>query len=70
MRAKALVAWLRRHERTLGARLDVDVADIDTRELAPSSQAQAIVVIGGTPHEPRLAPFERLAVPVSSAGAG
>jgi hypothetical protein len=64
LRAKALVAWLRRHERTLGVRLDVDVADIDTRELAPSS-----VVIGGTPHEPRLAPFERLAVPTALSGA-
>jgi hypothetical protein len=41
LRAKALVAWLRRHERTLGVHLDVDVADIDTRELVPSSQAEA-----------------------------
>ncbi|SAL87456.1 integrase [Caballeronia terrestris] len=69
LRAKALVAWLRRHEATLGIRLDVDVADIDTPELVPSSQAQAIVVIGGTPHEPRLAPFERLAVPTALSGA-
>ena len=69
LRAKALVAWLRRHEATLGMRLDVDVADIDTRELVPSSQAEATVVIGGTPHEPRLAPFERLAVPTALSGA-
>ena len=55
--------------RTLGVRLDVDVADIDTRELVPSSQAEATVVIGGTPHEPRLAPFERLAVPTALSGA-
>jgi integrase len=61
-RARTLVAWLRRHEATLG-RL---AADVETRELAPDEAAA--IVIGGSPEAPRLAPFERLAVPGELSG--
>ncbi|SAL05013.1 integrase [Caballeronia arationis] len=57
LRAKAPVARLRQYEATLGVRLDVDMADVDSRHPMPSSQAAATVVIGGTPSEPRLTPL-------------
>ncbi|CAE6792090.1 Tyrosine recombinase XerC [Paraburkholderia domus] len=74
LRARTIVAWLRRHEATLGARVD---ADVDERELAPVAAGQGegqgggqgtVVVIGGPPEAPRLAPFERLAVPAELSG--
>jgi integrase len=63
LRARTLVAWLRRHEAPLGVQV---AADVDTRPLMPSAEA---VVIGGSPAAPRLAPFERLAVPAAFSGA-
>ncbi|WP_330999246.1 IS1096 element passenger TnpR family protein [Burkholderia cepacia] len=66
LRAKTLVAWLRRHEATLGARIDADVdAVVDTTPLTPAPD-RAIVVGPGTDG---LAPFERLAAPVELSGA-
>ncbi|MBK5125896.1 tyrosine-type recombinase/integrase [Burkholderia sp. R-69980] len=75
LRARTIVAWLRRHEATLGARVD---ADVDVRLLVPEpgtgqgegprSGQGTVVVIGGPPEAPRLAPFERLAVPVELSG--
>lgn len=71
LRARTIVAWLRRHEATLGARVD---ADVDVRMLVPepgAGQAERpgrAVVIGGPPDAPRLAPFERLAVPAELSG--
>jgi integrase len=64
-RARVMVAWLRRHERTLGAKVD---ADVDSRALVPGSDLHNVVVIGGTVEEPRLAPFERLAIPTALSG--
>jgi integrase len=61
-RARTLVAWLRRHEATLGR----IAADVETRELAPVDASA--IVIGGSPEAPRLAPFERLAVPGELSG--
>ncbi|ONS19276.1 hypothetical protein A8E29_23070 [Burkholderia cenocepacia] len=63
LRARTLVAWLRRHETTLGARVD---ADVDTAPLAPAPD-RAIVV---GPGSAALAPLERLAAPVELSGAG
>ncbi|WP_320338848.1 IS1096 element passenger TnpR family protein [Burkholderia cenocepacia] len=63
LRAKTLVAWLRRHEATLGARVD---ADVDATPLTPAPD-RAIVVGPGTDG---LAPLERLAAPVELSGAG
>ena len=62
LRARTLVTWLRRHEATLGTRV---AADVDTRPLALTDEA---VVIGGDPATPRLAPFERMAVPAALSG--
>ncbi|MDR6412245.1 UNVERIFIED_ORG: integrase [Burkholderia sp. 1595] len=73
LRARTIVAWLRRHAATLGARID---ADVDVRALepgagqgdGPGSARGTVVVIGGPPETPRLAPFERLAVPAELSG--
>ncbi|MGF6971528.1 integrase [Paraburkholderia sp. WC7.3g] len=67
LRARTIVAWLRRHEATLGARVDPDV---DARPLTPAvgEGRGTAVVIGGPPEAPRLAPFERLAVPSDLSG--
>ena len=62
LRARTLVAWLRRHESSLGVRV---AADVDTRPFALTDEA---VVIGGDPATPRLAPFERMAVPAALSG--
>ncbi|WP_311767237.1 IS1096 element passenger TnpR family protein [Burkholderia stagnalis] len=62
LRAATLVAWLRRHEATLCARVD---ADVDATPLTPAPD-RAIVVGPGT-HG--LAPLERLAAPVELSGA-
>jgi integrase len=73
LRARAIVAWLRRHEVTLGASV---AADVDTASLVPAIEpgnanirGADAVVIGGDPAEPRLAPFEHLAVPANLSGA-
>jgi integrase len=63
LRARALVTWLRRHEATLGVTLE---ADVDTRELLPAPETA--IVIGGPPGRPKLAPFERMAVPAELCG--
>lgn len=63
LRATTLMAWLRRHEATLGARVDTDV---DATPLTPAPD-RAIVVGPGTS---ALAPLERLAAPVELSGAG
>ncbi|SAL82407.1 integrase [Caballeronia arvi] len=72
LRARAIVTWLRRHEATLGAKV---AADVDTESLVPALQpaganpgAVRAIVIGGDPAEPRLAPFEHLAVPAALSG--
>ncbi|WP_434116268.1 phage integrase family protein [Paraburkholderia caffeinilytica] len=65
LRARILVAWLRRHEATLGMRI---AADVDTRSGWPIVSANETVVIGGDPAAPRLAPFERMAVPTELSG--
>ncbi|WP_330997033.1 IS1096 element passenger TnpR family protein [Burkholderia stagnalis] len=62
LRAKTLVAWLRQHQATLGARVD---ADVDAAPLVPDP-ARAIVVGPGVPG---LVPLERLAAPVELSGA-
>ncbi|WP_175983254.1 site-specific integrase [Caballeronia zhejiangensis] len=75
LRARTVVAWLRRHEATLGIKV---AADVDTAALAPAQIAEhdaterggkRVIVIGGDPSEPRLAPFEHLAVPAELSGA-
>jgi integrase len=72
LRAQAIVAWLRRHEATLGARVD---AGVDVRALVPEpcagqgEEQGGAIVIGGSPEAPRLAPFERLTVPAELSGA-
>ncbi|CAL8480929.1 phage integrase family protein [Caballeronia sp. S22] len=82
LRARAIVAWLRRHETTLGTNV---AADVDTASLVPAETgvtgerrgerpgevqgADPFIVIGGDVHEPRLAPFEHLAVPAGLSGA-
>ncbi|WP_244818662.1 phage integrase family protein [Caballeronia sp. Lep1P3] len=71
LRARTIVAWLRRHEATLGGKVD---ADVDTTSLAPTSASEGkgddrVIVVGGDPGEPRLAPFEHLAVPAELSGA-
>ncbi|CAE6959792.1 site-specific integrase [Paraburkholderia domus] len=72
LRARTLVAWLRRHEKTLGARVDADVdAGTGSWALVPpdgKGGTDDLVVIGGNPLAPRLAPFERLAVPAALSG--
>ncbi|WP_250517719.1 site-specific integrase [Caballeronia sp. INDeC2] len=70
LRARTIVAWLRRHETTLGAKI---AADVDTASLVPASASESesdgrVVVVGGDPSEPRLAPFEQLAVPAELSG--
>ncbi len=71
LRARTLVAWLRRHEATLGVRV---AADVDTASLVPATATDEVkgdagpIVIGGDPAEPRLAPFEHLAVPADLSG--
>ncbi|MFL9922570.1 site-specific integrase [Paraburkholderia fungorum] len=77
LRARTLVAWLRRHEATLGAKV---AADVDTASLVPTlvpdeagasvggDPGASAVVIGGDPAAPRLAPFEHLAVPADLSG--
>ncbi|KND58565.1 hypothetical protein BVER_03528 [Candidatus Burkholderia verschuerenii] len=61
--ARTIVAWLRRHEASIGVALE---ADIDTRELVPA--AGSAIVIGGPPERPHLASFERMAVPANLSG--
>lgn len=63
LRARTIVAWLRKHEASLGVKLE---ADVDIRELVPA--AGTSVVIGGPPERPHLAPFERMAVPAELSG--
>ncbi|MEZ2311103.1 phage integrase family protein [Paraburkholderia sp. RCC_158] len=69
LRARALVAWLRRHETTLGVKV---AADVDTASLVPADTGSVerpdLVVVGGDPREPRLAPFESLALPATLSG--
>ncbi|WP_244221237.1 hypothetical protein [Paraburkholderia aromaticivorans] len=65
--ARALVAWLRHHEPTLGVRV---AADVDAQALVPATGAPSTVVVGGDPSAPRLAPFERPAVPAALSGGG
>jgi integrase len=68
-RARMMVAWLRRHERMLGVKVDADVDASDYGwPLAPASGLDNVVVIGGTVEAPRLAPFERLAIPTALSG--
>ncbi|AMM18762.1 integrase (plasmid) [Burkholderia sp. PAMC 28687] len=68
-RARVMVAWLRRHERTLGVKVDADVdADDNGWPHAPASGLENVVIIGGTIDAPRLAPFERLAIPTALSG--
>ncbi|WP_321933044.1 IS1096 element passenger TnpR family protein [Burkholderia cenocepacia] len=62
LRAKTLVAWLRRHETTLGARVD---ADVDTAALTPAPDRAIVIGPGST----ALVPLERLAAPVELSGA-
>ncbi|WP_175946356.1 site-specific integrase [Caballeronia sp. BCC1704] len=71
LRARTIVAWLRRHEATLGAKV---AADVDTASLVPASASAGkgddrVIVVGGDPNTPRLAPFEQLAVPAELSGA-
>jgi len=75
LRARTIVAWLRRHEATLGAKV---AADVDAAPLVPaeavgvtgeSRGVDRVIVIGGDRHEPQLAPFEHLAVPTELSGA-
>jgi integrase len=65
-RARVLVAWLRRHEKDLGKSIE---ADVDTRPLMPALGVGHVVVIGGSLDAPKLAPFERLAIPTALSGA-
>lgn len=70
LRARTIVAWLRRHEATLGVKV---AADVHTASLVPTGVAGAeggdsVIVIGGDPAEPRLAPFEHLAVTAELSG--
>jgi hypothetical protein len=68
LRAATLVAWLRRHEKSLGARVADDV-DARPLELAVRAAGQPDpIVVGGDPSAPRLAPFETLAVPAELSG--
>jgi integrase len=64
-RARVLVAWLRRHETDLGKRVE---ADVDTAPLVPAVGLGNVIVIGGPVEAPRLAPFERLAIPTAVSG--
>src|SRR5471030_449246 len=64
-RARVIVAWLRRHERDLGKRIE---ADVDTQPLMPAVGLANVVMIGGSIDAPLLAPFERLAIPTSLSG--
>jgi len=64
-RARAIVAWLRRHESDLGKRID---GDVDTQPLVPAVGLGNVVVIGGSAEAPQLAPFERLAIPTALSG--
>jgi len=70
-RLALIVAWLRRHETTLDVKV---AADVDTASLVPTSATEAkggdrVIVGGGDPGEPRLAPCEHLAVPAELSGA-
>ncbi|MGF6613090.1 integrase [Paraburkholderia sp. WSM4175] len=76
LRARTIVAWLRRHQATLGVSV---AADVDTGSLVPSigpnganrgadGGAEDAVIVIGDPAELRLAPFEHLAVPVELSG--
>jgi integrase len=70
LRAATLVAWLRRYEKSLGARV---ADDVDARPLELAVRAaghQAPIVVGSDPSAPRLAPFESLAVPAALSGGG
>ena len=64
-RARVLVAWLRRHEQAIGMRVDDDV---DAGPLVPAVGLGNVVVVGGSLETPRLAPFERLAIPTALSG--
>ncbi|GAB5101189.1 phage integrase family protein [Caballeronia sp. HLA56] len=68
LRAATLVAWLHRHERSLGARVadDVDARPLDVTFRAAGEPVA--IVVGGDPAVPRLAPFEQLAVPAELSG--
>ncbi|SAL82559.1 integrase [Caballeronia choica] len=70
LRARTLVAWLRRHEATLGAKVatDVDVAPLVSAGASEAKRGDGVIVIVGDPLEPRLAPFERLGVPSGLSG--
>ncbi|MFT4438938.1 phage integrase family protein [Caballeronia sp. 15715] len=64
-RARVIVAWLRRYEPDLGKRVE---ADVDTEPLVPVAGLGNVIVIGGPVEAPRLAPFERLAIPTALSG--
>jgi integrase len=64
-RARMIVAWLRRYETDLGKRVE---ADVDTAPLVPAVGLGNVIVIGGPVEAPRLAPFERLAIPTALSG--
>jgi hypothetical protein len=57
--ARVLVAWLRKHEKALGACID---ANVDAQPLALAVGPSNVVVINGSVDAPHLAPFERLAI--------
>jgi len=64
-RARVIVAWLRRYETDLGKRVE---ADVDAAPLVPVVGLGNVIVIGGPLEAPRLAPFERLAIPTALSG--
>jgi integrase len=64
-RARVIVAWLRRYEIELGKRVE---ADVDTAPLVPAVGLGNVIVVGGPVEAPRLAPFERLAIPTALSG--
>ena len=64
-RARVIVEWLRRYETDLGKRVE---ADVDTAPTVPAVGLGNVIVIGGPAEAPRLAPFERLAIPTALSG--
>ncbi|MFM0562174.1 phage integrase family protein [Paraburkholderia sediminicola] len=70
LRARVLVAWLRRHAGTLGVTVADDVDAADPLE-APAAAARVALVPAGTGRAGELAPLERVALPHAlSGGAG
>jgi integrase len=71
LRARTIVAWLRRHEATLEVKIaaDVETASLVSARAGEGKGADRVVVVGGDPSEPRLAPFEHLRVPAELSGA-